>query len=144
MKQFRYGLIAIAISIIAPFGLGGTSRATSTPPLVYSQRVPVQSGFDRSENFCGTTGTIRYSASEHQVQLGVRVSTLKPERQYLIDWLNNNVRGYSIGAFLTDRLGSVAKGSLKMYRAGEVRAEGLRIYYLVRNTPTGWQRFEPC
>ena len=100
--------------------------------------------YDGNEQFCGTLGKIQYVAIKHQVHFNFNLSAENANRQYLIDWQNNTVRGYTVGVFLTDHSGAIRKGSLRMYRAGEVRGIGLMIYYLDRFTPVGTQHFKPC
>jgi|GEM_PF-1954005 len=115
--------------------LSGT--ATSAP-------IPIQSGYDGNEQFCGTFGKIQYVAIKHQVHLNLSLAAVNADRQYSIVWQNNTVRGYTVGVFLTDHSGAIRKGSLRMYRPGEVRGIGLMIYYLDRFTPVGMQHFKPC
>ena len=109
-----------------------------------SAAIPVQSGYDGNEQFCGTLGKIQYVAIKHQVHFNLILAKLKANRQYSIVWQNNRVRGYTVGVFSTDNPGAIRKGSLRMFGPGEVRGIGVMIYYLNVYTPVGIQRFKPC
>jgi len=147
LGEKRLGLCLI-ILIASTVTLSGCARVTNTNTellaTVTSAPIPVQSGYDGNEQFCGTLGKIQYVAIKHQVHFNFNLSAENANRQYLIDWQNNTVRGYTVGVFLTDHSGAIRKGSLRMYRAGEVRGIGLMIYYLDRFTPVGTQHFKPC
>lgn len=144
-KRLRLYLIILIASTVT---LSGCARVTNTNTkllaTVTSAPIPVQSGYDGNEQFCGTLGKIQYVAIKHQVHFNFNLSAVKANRQYLIDWQNNTVRGYTVGVFLTDHSGAIRKGSLRMYRPGEVRGIGLMIYYLDRFTPVGTQHLKPC
>ena len=143
----RLSLCLISLAAMT-FILSGCDKAinSSTDLLtaVASEPIPVQSGYDGNEEFCGTFGKIQYVAIKHQVHFNLKLAVLKENRQYLIDWQNNYVRGYTVGVFSTDHSGAIRRGSLKMFRAGEVRGIGVMIYYLNRFTPLGMQHFKPC
>jgi len=111
---------------------------------VTSPSIRVQSGYDKNEKFCGESGEILYEVNKNHVKLSLDLANLKSERQYQIDWRNNDVRGFAIGAFSTNNSGAIRDGSLKMFRAGEVRGIGILIYYLVGYDPAGLRRFNPC
>jgi hypothetical protein len=89
-------------------------------------------------------GEVQYVAIKRQVELKLILTPIRANRQYLVDWRNNNVRGYTIGVFSTDRVGAIRKGSVRMFRPGEVRGVGVDVYYLVGNTPSGLMRLTPC
>ena len=142
---FFVGATSLVVSTVS---LSGCARVTNTGTglltAVSSEPIPVQSGYNGNEKFCGTLGKIQYVAIKQQVHFNFNLSAAKANRQYLIDWQNNNVRGYAVGVFSTDHSGAIRKGSLRMYRPGEVRGIGLMIYYLNRFTPVGMQHFKPC
>ena len=144
-KRLSLCLIMLIASTVTLGGCEKSTRAgTGLLTVVASEPIPVQSGYDGNEQFCGTLGKIQYVAIKHQVHFNFNLFAVKANRQYLIDWQNNTVRGYTVGVFLTDHSGAIRKGSLRMYRPGEVRGIGLMIYYLNRFTPVGMQHFKPC
>jgi hypothetical protein len=135
----------LAASTIALSGCAGTPGTDANLlPAVTSASLPVQTGFNRNEQFCGALGTIQYLVAKNKFKLRLHLAALKADRQYEIVWRNNNVRGYTIGAFSTDASGGVRHVSLKIFRAGEVRAIGLRIDYLVKYEAEGVRSFKPC
>ncbi len=144
-KALRFRWLIVPVSMIG----FNVSAVTATGGLgfgkvVASAPISVESGYDASERFCGTSGEIQYVALQKRVELQLTLTSEKPKRQYSVIWQNNKVRGYTIGVFLTDTSGAVRQGSLRLFRAGEVRGVGITIYYLVGNTPLGAQRFKPC
>lgn len=144
-KRVALCFISVAASTVALSGCVGTTRAgTGLLAAITSAAIPVQSGYDGNEQFCGTLGKIQYVAIKQRVHLNLHLTAVKANRQYLIDWQNNDVRGYTVGVFSTDHSGAIRTGSLRLFRAGEVRGYGLRIYYLVGNVPSGVKHFEPC
>lgn len=140
VKQIVAVLMTVALSVTA---IGAASGAASLP-VVTSAPIPVQSGFDGSEQFCGTIGVVQYVALKSHVKLRVHFTALRANRQYSIVWRNNAVRGYTIGAFSTTSSGSVRKGSLRLFRPGEVRGIGIEVYFLVGLVASGVERFAPC
>jgi hypothetical protein len=97
--------LSLALSVFAATisaGLVTLSAVTSAP-------IPVQSGYDESELFCGPVGEVQYVAIGRKVELRLILTPIKASRQYLVDWRNNKVRGYTIGVFSTDRLGVVRR-----------------------------------
>ena len=142
---FFVGTASLVVSIVS---LSGCARVTNTDTellaTVTSAPIPVQLGYDGNEQFCGTLGKIQYVAIKHEVHFNLRLAAVEANREYSIDWQNNSVRGYTVGVFLTDHSGAIRKGSLRMYRPGEVRGIGLMIYYLDRFTPVGTQHFKAC
>ena len=51
---------------------------------------------------------------------------LPPETGVGLDWINNTVRGYMVGAFTTSASGGYA-GAARMFRLGEVRAIAIKF-----------------
>jgi hypothetical protein len=145
VKRISLCLLALVASSVtfgawqAVSGAGASSLSAIT-----SASVPVQSGYDVDEQFCGPLGEIHYVATKHDVKISLDLTAAKARRQYEIIWRNNNVRGYTIGAFSTTNTGVVQRGTLKLFRPGEVRGVGVRIYYLVGFNPAGVQNFKPC
>jgi hypothetical protein len=145
MNYSSYRLVSAAVLIVisnvvvvtAAGGLVLVRAVTSAP-------TSVQSGYDASERFCGTTGEIQYVALRKQVEIRASLTAEKPNRQYSVIWQNNKVRGYTIGVFSTNASGEIRPGSLRLFRAGEVRGVGVMIYYRVGNTLLGAERFKPC
>jgi NADPH-dependent ferric siderophore reductase len=78
------------------------------------------------------------------VAIKLFLTPMKPDRQYSVAWRNNKVRGYTIGVFSTNRSGDVRRGSVRMFRPGEVRGVGIDVYYHEGNTPSGLVRLMPC
>ncbi len=138
MKQIYAVLMTVALSVTA---IGAAAGAASLP--VVSAPISVQSGYDGSEQFCGTIGVVQYVALKSHVKLAVHFTALRANRQYSIVWRNNEVRGYTIGAFSTTSSGSVRKGSLRLFRPG-VRGIGIEVYFLVGLAASGMKRFAPC
>ena len=144
-KHLSLCLIFLAVSTVTLSGRVRTTRAgTSSLTTVASEPIPVQSGYDGNEQFCGTLGKVQYVAIKHQVHFNLNLAAMKANRQYRIDWQNNYVRGCTVGVFSTDHSGAIRSGSLRMFRAGEIRGIGLMIYYLDLYTPLGMQHFKPC
>jgi hypothetical protein len=144
-KHVGLYVVILAVSTFTLSGCATTTGADTTLlPAVTSRSIPVQSGFNRDERFCGALGTIQYLVTKDYFKLRLHLAAAKADRQYEIVWRNNNVRGYTIGAFSTDAAGAVRQRSLKLFRAGEVRAIGLRIDYLVKYKTEGMQNFRPC
>jgi hypothetical protein len=132
--------LSLAFSVLATTVSGGLVAL----PTFTSAPIPVQSGYDVSELFCGTIGEVQYVASKEHVELRLILTPIKANRQYVVAWRNNNVRGYTIGVFSTNGSGDVRRGSVRMFRPGEVRGIGVDIYYLVGNSPIGLVRLTPC
>ena len=144
-QHLSFCLIFLAVATVTLSGCVRTTRAgTSSSTAVASEPIPVQSGYDGNEQFCGTLGKVQFVAIKHQVHFNLNLAAMKANRQYRIDWQNNAVRGYTVGVFSTDHSGAIRSGSLRMFRAGEVRGIGLMIYYLDVYTPLGMQHFKPC
>jgi hypothetical protein len=144
-KHFGLFVIILAVSTISLSGCARTTRTeTILLPAVTSAAIPVQSGFNSNEQFCGALGTIQYLVTKGQFKLRLHFAAAKANRQYEIVWRNNKERGYTVGAFSTNASGAVRQVSLRLFRAGEVRAIGLRIYYLVKYKAEGVRNFKPC
>ncbi|MHB8379425.1 MAG: hypothetical protein ACYDB2_05845 [Acidimicrobiales bacterium] len=145
MSNFALRLVTVAALTFA-FGVLATtvSGGLVALPAFTSAPIPVQSGYDASELFCGAIGEVKYVAAKEHVELRLILTPIRANRQYVVDWRNNKVRGYTIGVFSTNRSGTVRRGSVRMFRPGEVRGIGVDIYYLVGNTPSGLIRLTPC
>ena len=144
----RHVGLCVSVLIVSTLALGGCTKAMTTHavllPAVSSATLPVQSGFDHDERFCGAVGTIYYLVANDDFTFRLHLAAVKAHRLYEIIWRNNNVRGYTVGAFSTTAAGAIRHGSVKLFRSGEVRAEGLKIDYLVDFKPEGVQNFRPC
>lgn len=125
-KQSFWFFVGATSLVVSTVSLSGCARITNTNTellaTVTSARIPVQLGYDGNEQFCGTLGKIQYVAIKHEVHFNLRLTAVKANREYSIDWQNNTVRGYTVGVFLTDHSGAIRKGSLRMYRPGESAA----------------------
>jgi hypothetical protein len=145
VKRLGPRLIILA-ALTGAFSVSATTNGAGVVLLraITSAPIPVQSGYDVDEQFCGTFGVIQYEALKKRVELRLLLAPVKPNRQYSVDWQNNKVRGYTIGAFSTNGSGVVRRGSLRLFRPGEVRGIGVVIYSLVGNAPLGLERFKPC
>jgi len=145
VKHFGPRLIVLAV-LTGALSVSATTTGAGVVllPAVTSAPIPVQSGYDAGEQFCGSVGVIQYVALKSRVELRLLLAAVKPNRQYSVDWQNNKVRGYTIGAFSTNGSGAVRRRSLRLFRPGEVRGIGVVIYYLVGNAPQGLERFKPC
>jgi hypothetical protein len=137
-------LAVVASSIALGVWPAVTSADASSLTTITSAPMPVQSGYDASEQFCGPLGEIRYVVEKKDFRLSLQLRAAKAHRQYEIIWRNNNVRGYTIGAFSTNDAGNVRPATLRMFRPGEVRGAGVRIYFMVGNYAKGVQNFKPC
>jgi hypothetical protein len=137
-------IILAALTVALSISATTTGAGVVLLPAITSAPIPVQSGYDASEQFCGTIGVIQYVALKERVELRLLLAAVKPNRQYSVDWRNNKVRGYTIGAFSTNGSGAARRGSLRLFRPGEVRGIGVMIYYQVGNAPSGVERFKSC
>jgi hypothetical protein len=82
-----------------------------------------------TETFClrsPLSGTARYSVHDGGVNLTLDVRGLPSKTGVGLDWINNPVRGYLVGAFTTGASGSY-NGAAQMFRAGEVRAIAIKF-----------------
>jgi len=147
-RRTRHLGLCVMIAAVSTIALSGCARTTGADTTlltaVTSASLPVQSGFDHNEQFCGALGTIQYLVTKNKFKLRLHLAAAKATRQYEIVWRNNDVRGYTVGAFSTDASGDVRQASLKIFRPGEVRGVGLRIYYLVNYQAVGVRNFKPC
>jgi hypothetical protein len=134
----------IVAALTPAFSGSATATAMGSRPGVTSAPIPVQSGYDESEQFCGMMGVVQYVAIEKRVELRLRLAAVKANRQYSVAWQNNKVRVYTIGVFSSNGAGDVRRGSVRLFRPGEVRGIGVVIYYLVGDTSLGLERFRPC
>ena len=145
MGNFSPRVIIVVVLALSLSAFAATvSAGLVAIPGVTSAPIPVQSGYDASELFCGATGEIQYLAKNREVELKLFLTPMKPDRQYSVAWRNNKVRGYTIGVFSTNRSGDVRRGSVRMFRPGEVRGVGIDVYYHEGNTPSGLVRLMPC
>jgi hypothetical protein len=143
--NFSPRLIIVVVLALSLSAFAATVSAGMVAiPGVTSAPIPVQSGYDASELFCGAIGEIQYLAKNGDVELRLFLTPVKADRQYSVAWRNNKVRGYTIGVFSTNRSGEVRRGSVRMFRPGEVRGIGIYVYYVVGNTPSGLVRLMPC
>ncbi|MGO8870079.1 MAG: neocarzinostatin apoprotein domain-containing protein [Acidimicrobiales bacterium] len=98
---------------------------------------PVESGFGGQEYFCAQpplTGDTEYDGTSGQATMHLAVGGLPPTSWVALDWVNNPVRGYTIGSFTTDATGRSVQTSLTLVRPGEVRG-----YQLVLTAAGGAQ-----
>jgi hypothetical protein len=144
VKRGPRSIILAALTFALSFSAVTAGAGVVLLPAVTSAPIATQSGYDASEQFCGTIGIIQYVAIKKRVELRIRLAAVKANRQYSVAWQNNAVRGYTIGVFSTTGSGAVRRGSLRLFRAGEVRGIGVPVYYLVGNAPHGLERFKPC
>jgi hypothetical protein len=112
-------------------------------PEVSSPSIPVQSAYAHNEKFCGPLGTVRYTVSGGRVAIQLDIYPLRPKTQFAIDWINNQVRGYAVGTFTTNRAGDPIDSTVQLYRGGEVSGVEMNID-LVGSTPTTGHHLYPC
>ncbi len=104
------------------------SSSSSTTKLANPSSMPVQSGYDRNEDFCAQGpfgGIIDYRVNSGRATIRVALRRLPKAALVGIEWSNNTVRGYLIGTVRTDRRGNSIPGSERLFRTGESR--GYRI-----------------
>jgi hypothetical protein len=98
------------------------ARASYRPGVVYASRSAHV--YRSGETFClrsPLSGTAQYSVHGGKVSFTLDMHGLPPKTSVGLDWINNPVRGYLVGAFTTGASGSY-DGVAQMFRAGEVRA----------------------
>lgn len=120
------GLAIMALSmLIASCGKGSTtSSSPSANPSSNMMTTPVQTGFGGQEYFCAQRplgGEIDYNGTSGKVLMHLTVNGLPSKSFVVINWLNNTVRGYTIGSFTTGSDGSSVPTSLRLFRPGESR-----------------------
>ena len=130
-SSMRLGL-AMIVGTIVLGSCGGVASHVSSPSTTTKaadlSSMPVQSGYDRNEDFCAQGsfgGTIRYRVSSGRATIRVALRRLPKAALVGIEWSNNTVRGYLIGTVRTDRRGNSIPGSERLLRIGESR--GYRI-----------------
>ena len=82
-----------------------------------------------TETFClrsPLSGTAQYSVDGGKVSFTLDMRGLPPKTSVGLDWINNPVRGYLVGAFTTGASGSF-DGVAQMFRVGEVRAIAIKF-----------------
>ena len=82
-----------------------------------------------TETFClhsPLSGTARYSVHGGRVSFTLDIRGFPPKTGAGLDWINNPVRGYLVGAFTTDASGSYI-GAARTFRPGEVRATAIKF-----------------
>jgi len=92
--------------------------------------VSVQTEFGGNETFCAggpLTGTMRYEVSHGEARLQLDVGGLPASSTVVVNWLNDSVRGYVVGAFSTDSAGSSSTSSARLYRPGETRGSEIQL-----------------
>ena len=90
----------------------------------------VHGGFDRNESFCADpplSGSITYDVSGGQVRLTPEVRGLPARSTVVVNWLNNSIRGYVIGEFVSDAAGDSVPTSMRLYRPGETHGAGIQL-----------------
>ena len=103
----------------------------------------VQGGYAKNESFCG--GTVQYRVSDKIATVTLNLVSLSPHREYSLDWMNNTVRGYTIGAFKTTSGGKVVSGSLRLFRPAETHGIRVNVYYITGGVnPTDIHHYGPC
>jgi len=84
--------------------------------------VSLQGSYGRDETFCATgpeRGRISYRVASDDATVGVSLAGLPASTTVSVDWLNDLVRGYTIGTFTTDTTGSSVPGTMHLFRPGE-------------------------
>ena len=82
-----------------------------------------------TETFClhsPLSGTARYSVHGSRVSFTLDVRGLPSKTGVGLDWINDQARGYLVGAFTTGASGSY-DGVADMFRAGEVRGIAIKF-----------------
>jgi hypothetical protein len=77
------------------------------------------------------SGTVRYSVHGGRASFIIDIHGLPPKTSIGLDWINNAVRGYLVGAFTTSAAGSYM-GTAETFRPGGVRAVAISL-----NAPMG-------
>lgn len=109
---------------------GGSSATTSTAPPLPGATVTVQGEFAGNETFCADqplAGTINYEVSGGQVRLKLDVQGLPAKSTVIVNWLNNSIRGYVIGEFVSNPAGDSVPTSLRIYRPGETHGYEVQL-----------------
>jgi hypothetical protein len=81
------------------------------------------------ETFClrsPLSGTARYSVHAGRASFTLDIHGLPPRTGVGVDWINNPVRGYLVGAFTTGAAGGYV-GAAQTFRPGEVRAVSIKF-----------------
>jgi hypothetical protein len=118
----------------------GDQVATTLPP---------EAGFRGLEDFCAgapLTGHVLYDGTAGQVVPGIltaAVGGLPPNSAVYVDWSNDHIRGYIVGAFKTDSAGTPIPSSVRMSRLAETRGVEM-VLESVSVPPTVFGRLEPC
>ena len=124
-------------SSAAPAGQTG-STASNSQPILHGHAAyrPATAYVSRAahvyrgtETFCLSSplsGTARYSVRGGRASLTLDIRGLPSKTSVGLDWINNPVRGYLVGAFTTGASGGY-DGVADMFRAGEVRAVAIRF-----------------
>lgn len=77
-KHLSLCLIFLAVSTVTLSGRVRTTRAgTSSLTTVASEPIPVQSGYDGNEQFCGTLGKVQYVAIKYLVHFNLNLAAMK-------------------------------------------------------------------
>jgi len=82
-----------------------------------------------TETFClrsPLSGTARYSVRAGRASFALDIQGFPPKTDVGLDWINNPVRGYLVGAFTTDAAGSYV-GTAQTFRPGEVRGIAIKF-----------------
>jgi hypothetical protein len=82
-----------------------------------------------TETFClraPLSGTARYSVHAGRASFTLDIHGFPPKTGVGLDWINNAVRGYLVGAFTTNAAGGYI-GTAQTFRPGEVRAAAIRF-----------------
>ena len=102
-------------------------HASYRPGVVYVSRAAhVYRG---GETFClraPLSGTARYFVHAGRASFTLDIHGLPPTTGVGVDWINNPVRGYLVGAFTTDAAGGYV-GAAQTFRPGEVRAVAIKF-----------------
>lgn len=106
----------------------------------------VQSGFSGTEKFCAAAplhGIIEYSDLLGNVMMKVTLAGLPSRSPVVVNWENNNIRGYAVAYFFSNQRGHSSSGSLLIYRPGESHGSGI---VLTNATPSAKivGRLSPC
>lgn len=136
----RFVLSSVAAVALASVGIPSPAGAASG----VSATTSLQNGYAKNETFCDGHGIVDYRVTKKTVTITVGLHSLTPKKQYSLAWQNNNVRGYTIGVFVTTSTGSVSTGTLRLFRDAEARGIGVVVYYLSGIDPQAILHFKPC
>ncbi|HWC35289.1 MAG TPA: hypothetical protein VG650_10720 [Mycobacteriales bacterium] len=105
-----------------------TASPTYTPtPIPW---VAVENDYRHTETFCARLplhGMVRYVVRNGRVTLRFRLGGLPPNSGVGVYWVNDPTRGYNIAYIRSTAAGDARQASLRIYRGGEVRGQGMQM-----------------